>query len=132
QDRQRQPPARIGWRGRFGRIGGHELSFEIGHVGKRHAPAGHKASAGQKATRHAEWLHHCAPRLTFGVSRRPSPDHSRADKEPAMTDYVRKILTSSVYEVAEQTPLERMELLSERLGRNILVKREDLQPVFSF
>ncbi len=49
-----------------------------------------------------------------------------------MTDYVRKILTSSVYEVAEQTPLEKMELLSERLGRQILVKREDLQPVFSF
>jgi threonine dehydratase len=49
-----------------------------------------------------------------------------------MTDYVRKILTSSVYEVAEQTPLDRMDLLSARLGRNILVKREDLQPVFSF
>ncbi|KKB07416.1 threonine ammonia-lyase, biosynthetic [Devosia chinhatensis] len=49
-----------------------------------------------------------------------------------MTDYVRKILTSSVYEVAEQTPLEKMALLSERLGRDILVKREDLQPVFSF
>lgn len=49
-----------------------------------------------------------------------------------MTDYVRKILTSSVYEVAEQTPLEPMELLSARLGQTILVKREDLQPVFSF
>ena len=49
-----------------------------------------------------------------------------------MTDYVRKILTSSVYEVAEQTPLEKMDLLSARLGRNILLKREDLQPVFSF
>jgi threonine dehydratase len=49
-----------------------------------------------------------------------------------MTDYVRKILTSSVYEVAEQTPLEKMDLLSARLGRTILVKREDLQPVFSF
>jgi threonine ammonia-lyase, biosynthetic, long form len=49
-----------------------------------------------------------------------------------MTDYVRKILTSSVYDVAEQTPLEPMELLSARLGHPILVKREDLQPVFSF
>jgi len=49
-----------------------------------------------------------------------------------MTDYVRKILTSSVYEVAEQTPLEKMEMLSARLGHTILVKREDLQPVFSF
>jgi len=49
-----------------------------------------------------------------------------------MTDYVRKILTSSVYEVAVQTPLEKMDLLSARLGHDILVKREDLQPVFSF
>ncbi len=49
-----------------------------------------------------------------------------------MQDYVRRILTSSVYEVAEETPLERMELLSGRLGAEILLKREDLQPVFSF
>lgn len=49
-----------------------------------------------------------------------------------MQDYVRRILTSSVYEVAQQTPLEPMELLSARLGAEILVKREDLQPVFSF
>ncbi|MFD2648282.1 threonine ammonia-lyase, biosynthetic [Devosia albogilva] len=49
-----------------------------------------------------------------------------------MQDYVRRILTSSVYEVAEETPLERMELLSARLGADILLKREDLQPVFSF
>ena len=49
-----------------------------------------------------------------------------------MQDYVRRILTSSVYEVAQETPLEPMELLSARLGADILVKREDLQPVFSF
>ncbi|WP_323013869.1 threonine ammonia-lyase, biosynthetic [Devosia sp.] len=49
-----------------------------------------------------------------------------------MQDYVRRILTSSVYEVAQETPLEPMELLSARLDAEILVKREDLQPVFSF
>ena len=49
-----------------------------------------------------------------------------------MQDYVRRILTSSVYEVAEETPLEPMELLSARLGVPVLLKREDLQPVFSF
>jgi threonine dehydratase len=49
-----------------------------------------------------------------------------------MTDYVRKILTSAVYEVAEETPLDPMTLLSARLGQAILLKREDLQPVFSF
>lgn len=49
-----------------------------------------------------------------------------------MQDYVRRILTSSVYEAAEETPLERMEQLSARLGVEVLLKREDLQPVFSF
>ena len=49
-----------------------------------------------------------------------------------MQDYVRRILTSSVYEVAEQTPLEVMNLLSARLGAEVLLKREDMQPVFSF
>ena len=46
-----------------------------------------------------------------------------------MQDYVRRILTSSVYEVAEQTPLETMNLLSARLGTEVLLKREDMQPV---
>jgi threonine dehydratase len=47
-------------------------------------------------------------------------------------DYVRKILDARVYDVAVQTPLDRMTRMSERLGRNVLLKREDLQPVFSF
>ncbi|MGV8834028.1 MAG: threonine ammonia-lyase, biosynthetic [Devosia sp.] len=49
-----------------------------------------------------------------------------------MQDYVRRILTSSVYEVAEETPLENMQQLSTRLGADVLLKREDMQPVFSF
>jgi threonine dehydratase len=49
-----------------------------------------------------------------------------------MQDYVRRILTSAVYEVAQETPLERLPLLSARLGADVLLKREDLQPVFSF
>ncbi|MDB5535825.1 MAG: ilvA [Devosia sp.] len=49
-----------------------------------------------------------------------------------MQDYVRRILTSSVYDLAEETPLEPMALLSARLGIPVLLKREDLQPVFSF
>ena len=47
-------------------------------------------------------------------------------------DYVRRILTSAVYEVAVETPLESMQQLSARLGVEVLLKREDLQPVFSF
>jgi threonine dehydratase len=49
-----------------------------------------------------------------------------------MQDYVRRILNSAVYEAAVETPLDRMGPLSERLGREVLLKREDLQPVFSF
>jgi threonine dehydratase len=46
--------------------------------------------------------------------------------------YVKKILSSRVYEVADETPLTRASLLSERLGVDVRLKREDLQPVFSF
>jgi threonine dehydratase len=47
-------------------------------------------------------------------------------------DYVRKILDARVYDVAEQTPLDAMARLGPRLGCRVLLKREDLQPVFSF
>ena len=46
--------------------------------------------------------------------------------------YVKKILNARVYDVAIETPLSPARLLSQRFGNNILLKREDLQPVFSF
>lgn len=46
--------------------------------------------------------------------------------------YLEKILKARVYDVAEVTPLDVMRSLSKRLGNQILLKREDLQPVFSF
>ena len=46
--------------------------------------------------------------------------------------YLERILRANVYDVARETPLEPMRLLSEELGRTVLLKREDLQPVFSF
>ena len=45
---------------------------------------------------------------------------------------LRLILTSRVYEVAQHTPLDHAARLSRRLGNEILLKREDLQPVFSY
>ncbi|WP_165008886.1 threonine ammonia-lyase, biosynthetic [Neisseria yangbaofengii] len=48
------------------------------------------------------------------------------------SDYLIRILTASVYDVAVETPLEPARGLSGRLNNNILLKREDLQPVFSF
>ena len=49
-----------------------------------------------------------------------------------LEQYVKKILTSPVYDVAVETPLQPARSLSERLNNQILLKREDLQPVFSF
>jgi len=50
----------------------------------------------------------------------------------AVPDYLRAILTSKVYEVAIETPLTVATRLSRRIGQRVLLKREDLQPVFSF
>ena len=49
-----------------------------------------------------------------------------------MTDYLQKILTARVYDVARETPLEKAAHLSARLNNTLLLKREDMQSVFSF
>jgi threonine dehydratase len=50
----------------------------------------------------------------------------------AAPDYLRLILTARVYDVAVETPLEPAPRLSTRLGNDVVLKREDLQPIFSF
>jgi len=52
--------------------------------------------------------------------------------EPWLLDYLQKILTARVYEVAVESPLELATKLSDRLGNRVWLKREDTQPVFSF
>jgi len=47
-------------------------------------------------------------------------------------NYIERILTARVYDVARETPMELAAGLSRRLGNEVLLKREDLQPVFSF
>jgi threonine dehydratase len=50
-----------------------------------------------------------------------------------MTDnYIERILRARVYDVASETPLEAAPRLSRRIGNSVLLKREDLQSVFSF
>jgi threonine dehydratase len=52
---------------------------------------------------------------------------------PALkNDYLERILKSRVYDVAIESPLDPAPGLSKRLGNRLLIKREDLQPVFSF
>ncbi len=45
---------------------------------------------------------------------------------------MKKILAAPVYDIAVRTPLQAAPALSEALGNRILLKREDLQPTFSF
>ena len=46
--------------------------------------------------------------------------------------YVKKILSARVYEAAHETPLSSAPMLSRRFSNQIFIKREDLQPVYSF
>jgi threonine dehydratase len=47
-------------------------------------------------------------------------------------DYLERVLKARVYDVAVESPLELAAALSKRLGNRLFIKREDLQPVFSF
>ncbi|MFZ2303115.1 MAG: threonine ammonia-lyase, biosynthetic [Gallionella sp.] len=49
-----------------------------------------------------------------------------------MNGYLKRILNARVYDVAVETPLELAPNLSARTGNTLLLKREDMQPVFSF
>ncbi len=51
---------------------------------------------------------------------------------PLLRDYLEEILKARVYDVAIESPLQQAPLLSERIGNRVLLKREDMQPVFSF
>tara|TARA_B110000503_G_scaffold3357_2_gene4433 strand:- start:4537 stop:5715 length:1179 start_codon:yes stop_codon:yes gene_type:complete len=46
--------------------------------------------------------------------------------------YVKRILDAQVYDVARETPIHEADLMSRRLGNRVLLKREDLQLIFSF
>jgi threonine dehydratase len=53
-------------------------------------------------------------------------------KEAMTGEYLKRILGARVYDVAIESPLERGVGISASLGNTVLLKREDLQPVFSF
>jgi threonine dehydratase len=54
------------------------------------------------------------------------------DRAGLLDKYLRKTLLSKVYDVALETPLERMPTQSRKLGGELFLKREDMQPIFSF
>jgi len=53
-------------------------------------------------------------------------------EQTLLEHYVKRILAAPVYELAVCTPLQAAPALSQALGNRILLKREDLQPTFSF
>ena len=61
---------------------------------------------------------------------RSLPVHAIARLVPI--DYLQRILNAKVYDVAIESPLEPVPMLSHRLGNRVLLKREDQQEVFSF
>jgi len=54
------------------------------------------------------------------------------DRDSITTEYLKRILTARVYDLAVESPLELAENLSQRLNNLVFLKREDQQPVFSF
>ena len=75
-----------------------------------------KASNAQPTTRHTQ----------------PKPQRKAPSKPPSGTDYLKKILTAKVYDVAHESALDVARNLGRRLHNQVLLKREDQQPVFSF
>jgi len=51
---------------------------------------------------------------------------------PMPQSYIKRILDARIYDLAVETPLDNARILSRRLNNSVLLKREDLQPVFSF
>ena len=70
--------------------------------------------------------------LTKPRSQSKTPRSTSLAKPPSGTDYLKKILTAKVYEVAHESALDVAKVLGRRLHNQVLLKREDQQPVFSF
>ena len=67
-----------------------------------------------------------------GPSRSTSKSRAGRSAAPDLAEYLQRILTAKVYDVAIESPLDLAHDLSRRLGNRVLLKREDSQPVFSF
>ena len=60
------------------------------------------------------------------------PRQAQRPAAASTPDYLKKILTARVYDVAIESPLDAARSLSRRTGNTVWLKREDKQPVFSF
>ena len=73
-----------------------------------------------------------SPKSAAPAHRKPVPKHRASARPLGLSDYLQKILTARVYDVAIETSLELARNLSLRVHNQVLLKREDTQPVFSF
>ena len=73
-----------------------------------------------------------APLPATAVSRFPAESDREAARKGLFECYLPQILQCRLEDLVPETPIQAMPLLSERLGIDVLVKREDLLPVFSF
>jgi len=75
-----------------------------------------------------------SPKKTAAAPARTTRAVTQTAPAPALgpADYLKKILTARVYDVAVESALEPARNLSRRLNNTVLLKREDQQPVFSF
>ncbi|KAJ6801030.1 threonine dehydratase biosynthetic, chloroplastic-like [Iris pallida] len=115
---------------------------------RRHLPIASSLSSSSAAVESKEGLAALHPLPTADGRLRLSPDSlqyepgylggisgSTLPPDPSSSDamsYLTDILSSRVYDVAIESPLQLAAKLSERLGVGLWLKREDLQPVFSF
>jgi threonine dehydratase len=75
------------------------------------------------------------PAPTIRANTCGAPIRHRKDAPGALVtpaSITRAIQAARVHDIARRTPLERAAKLSERLGHEVYLKREDLQPVFAF
>lgn len=70
--------------------------------------------------------------MRYDKSRSGVEASCEANLSDQINGLVRRILSAQIYDTVVRTPLDQMESLSRRLGRDVRLKREDLQPVFSF
>ena len=132
--RRRHPDARPG-QARRGRYADRRQLGRESHPQSRRPSEARRMSGGAQG------------RETSARVLRPTADADRADVTLDAADraatalpstsidtgaWLRAILTAPVYDVARRTPLDVAARLSTRLGASVLLKREDLQPVFSF
>ena len=71
-------------------------------------------------------------RLLYSLAHGHTGAARRAASDWVRSEYLQNILSARVYDVADETPLQYAPVLSSSLGHNVYLKREDLQPVFSF